>query len=39
VSIQGKTEIMEEYGNNGLFGVNKTKVQVVDGTGNLFGVA
>jgi len=41
MSIQEKTEIIEEHGNNGLFGVNRIYVGAGSGqeTVNLFGVA
>ena len=31
VDIQEKTEIMEEYGNNGIFGVDRIQMWAVDG--------
>ena len=31
VRIQEKTEIMEECGNNGIFGVDRIQIRAVDG--------
>ena len=40
-SIREKPEIMEGYGNNGIFGVDRKQTHAGGGweTGNLFGVA
>ena len=36
MSTQGKTEIMEEYGNNGIFGVDRIWMQAVDGKQEIY---
>ena len=39
IAIREKPEIMEEYGNNEIFGVDRKQMDRWTGKGNLFGVA